>query len=1593
MPAAALVGDVTNITYSNGSNQDFWTLQVREVGASAGNGMGTFYNPVDGFVDGPEGDSANPVAIEIYIVGVSNPYRLIAGDTFTITHNEPGGVGSLIIYPPAGILSSSRWYADANGVLYDDVGLTTAATTDFDSVSETIGAGEQESQESAIRHTETMGISESTSLTASNSVNDIAGVSESTSWLIEGGTVPATWPTPTVHYTGENQYNTDEAIFDSRLVAETDPVVGKTMKVFIKDDNGEWIDFSDRFNQKGIDKLADYGVFKHASERKGGLPILESTVSSVTLDNTDGFFDGRAVNLTTELGSDASFETSSDEGTETSWRRREVKFEVHLTLIDDSIITRSLGVFFIKESSSTLTDKKSYVSFTLESKMNLLKRTDASVVKDGMQWYRNKSINFLVTELLKTQFADSDNNLPNSFYINDRIELPIPSDIGSGSGYSQFGVPPQNAGSGSLEISFIRAMDVWTWNTGTVSSSTDYGYTLTTSTTWGQEGTSGALRPKPGDFISIKSSSNGNDGDYKITSISGNTVNLLYPLKGTTESSMSYTVTRLYLIYDDRDLYEFIPSSNTYSLIGSIPTDWHDYGGVYVPYKIFINDNRVYVLRCMKFIEDANSTQINDGSDWYNRLSVYDGSTLSYVSASPFLGQTTSSVALHIMLPVGMGASDPYLWSGSPNIQSNDMSENIQIPFTQRTHANFAPFIRVAECDDRDSYSEEITAAASGTTPNNYFQKGWYTIGDRFSSPESYEEYSFVYWDRGPFEIFVPSWDSGVGALVGLYKVRIGGAESATPVLHAGVQVYPLSDFNNDAGYHSYNTDWWATPICVAYADNDHGTYGDRCYMSVLWSDNPYSYSGATTVNVITSFAETITATFVDQWTETDKTVIDMCQYGSSTDYTYPGFVVSMMSREDDDVWYELGTRAYNGASWVYTKLRRSSSPYTRLTRGGPNEDYDVFMFHKYENRLLKYDHSAGVLADVASGNEIIDGENNLSSPLVIDQNTRADKDIIYGVSWSGEDPWALRGLRLPSRGVLWKLDTYLTPNVPLADFDGLDCAEAIGKLAQACNHVAFFNVTGDFYFVPREPTDTDDYIIEHVGGKSLMTVNAKKDRGYGEIYNNFTIVPSIVEVSEVEWEIIQVKREEGEDDRDFTQFVEVNSLNNLKRKTRLACTRGGLVSENPLFKFLVEYENIDARVGEEVDSIQTTFLLSSTFGGDQLDEGVHSGDFIIFTHPEDGTEIIKEILGGSGGSIYVSRDGGVIRVSDASNFNVGDNITIVSSTNRFFSRIVTISGDYITMADEPFDITFSGGDLVLSQVKGTPSHITIESATGVTIPKNSEVTIIRVSAADDSSTDKAWSSDGVTYITDYYPQYPNLASTVIHVNNIDWISVGCYIEINTASTIGPWAKVIAIDKTTNAVTLDTGKIGPPPQVELVHWYGTETPSINVYWSPDADEFVEIPQSGFNVKVENGDGTIDPLFKQGDIFTISTEGLVLKDDSKSRKIAVSLTSKGKHGKLDFPSIKNRFITPQLAEVLSRNLLELYKSPHYHLKLNMYYLPLIDFVRINRFATFKITSDKLFPNQKDFTRSFYLRSFSIDIKKNIAALELIDKDAY
>lgn len=1377
-----------------------------------------------------------------------------------------------------------------------------------------------------------------------------------------------------------------KAIIPEELNALNNPITGKEVRVLIKDDNGLWVDFSDRAEGKGVNKLDDYGIYKHATEKRGGIPILESTIESVLFDNSDGFFDKVVTGLTSVDGTAAVFNTKTSYNvTETAWNEREIKFELWVTLRDNSIFPITLGVYLIKEIEGVSGSKRT-VNFKLESKMNVLRSVDASIVKDGVNWYRNRKISFLVSELLKTKFTDENGNLPNGFYINKFDCIDIPEELGKA--YSTFGVPPQDDENRNVSQSYIRAMDIWIWNIGTVASSSDYSYTLTSSSNW----TTGSnLKPKVGDVIVIKSSSNGNDGSYEILTLDGTTVTLKQPLKGTTESGMSYTISRLYFVHKDRELWELIPETCTYNYIGDCDpisvgaSPWVTSCGIAV--RIIVNSNKLYLFYSSEFKHYISPAL--DTWAWFGDYLVvyYDGSSFSLLSSNALKPYSSS---LHCA--VGDNLNVGQARSGDESRET----ENLFLPFNQVIPYNLEEGPVSNYIDNHSSIlSSTITTPdilVGGITDEflpNFVPRGYWSI---YGLVEG--DFFYFKWDNAPRFQLIPDW----GASGSIVSLELTSGNLALPIPSSNYEKIEVRIFDiASESYTDYtivgptidngggNIDYFAhSGICLKY-----DRFKNQCILSVLWIIN----SPCNAANYDRSFYNYLY--YINSSGTLSKiygsvtggnyytTILDLSPYY----YLFAGgehvvdYLASVMNRDDLVNTYSLEKWRYSSATGNLTKVSTimvSNSPFTSIVEGTVNADngdyMDLLIFHKYENRILRFDSYNGVIYPEANGDEVVSDDGVISTPLIVDYDTRVDDIIIYGISWTGEDPTVLNGLKLPNKGLLWKLDSRITSNIELADFDSLNVGEAIGRLAQACNHIALFNSEGDFFFIPRDISEFDDYVFQHSGESSLVTGDIKKLRGFDEVYNHITMIPYRTKISEIDFELVLTKREDNEPNQDMKGTLEINSLNNLKRSLRLVCIDSGPVSGGMvLFKFLVTFEDVEARIVSELSSSSKVVLLGSVFGGDQVEEGIHTGDFIIFNHPDDDSVIYREIAGGYGIGNLLTTSGGtaLVTVTDPSIYNVGDVVNINANVSGVYYRskkiIDTIDGDEITFTTN-FDWTITTASDILAPITSESNYISLFTSTGVTIPAGSEVTVVRLSSSDNANAQKSWSSDFVTFLTQDVT-----SSTTIYINNSKYIEEGCFLGIAELDVV----QVTEVDHNLAKVTLASSVTA------------SKGDQIKVFWCPSESEFRTIPQSGFEIKFSTG----EVWFKQGDVIEITTDGLVLEEDSRSRKLAVSLTSKNRYGKLDYPTVKNRFLHSKLAEALSRELLDYYKHPRYQLELDIPLLPYINFTRGNRLATFKIISEIEFPRAKDFSRKFYLRSFSIDVKSEKMSLTLIDKDFY
>ena len=62
------------------------------------------------------------------------------------------------------------------------------------------------------------------------------------------------------------------------------------IKFYIQDKNKRWVDFSNRLGQAG-NRLKGISTISHKTESKTYGGVILSSISSVTMDNSDGFWD------------------------------------------------------------------------------------------------------------------------------------------------------------------------------------------------------------------------------------------------------------------------------------------------------------------------------------------------------------------------------------------------------------------------------------------------------------------------------------------------------------------------------------------------------------------------------------------------------------------------------------------------------------------------------------------------------------------------------------------------------------------------------------------------------------------------------------------------------------------------------------------------------------------------------------------------------------------------------------------------------------------------------------------------------------------------------------------------------------------------------------------------------------------------------------------------------------------------------------------------------------------------------------------------------------------------------------------------------
>ena len=196
-------------------------------------------------------------------------------------------------------------------------------------------------------------------------------------------------------------------------------------KVYIEDLNGHWIDFSDRLGVRGRNKVVDIGTIKHLFKKEDLSTSFMSSNSSIILDNSDGFFDDANAwsnlvsidNTPIIIGTDLKLSTGKREV-----KLKDLKCKVKAEVLQSTgvVIPYVLGVFLIQEVT---TSDSSQAILKLKSLETKLREANAAKVKNGRDWYVNRSVVFLIKQLLLSCYNE-DGVIPTGFSLPTALSIP-----------------------------------------------------------------------------------------------------------------------------------------------------------------------------------------------------------------------------------------------------------------------------------------------------------------------------------------------------------------------------------------------------------------------------------------------------------------------------------------------------------------------------------------------------------------------------------------------------------------------------------------------------------------------------------------------------------------------------------------------------------------------------------------------------------------------------------------------------------------------------------------------------------------------------------------------------------------------------------------------------------------------------------------------------------------------------------------------------------------------------------------------------------------------------------------------------------------
>ena len=1336
-----------------------------------------------------------------------------------------------------------------------------------------------------------------------------------------------------------------------------DVVLSYYVKCFIQDDNQTWVDFSDDAEIDGVKRFISSGPIEHIIEKKLGTFFVRAT--KVVMDNYDRFWDAPFPTMKNILGTTASWAQSKN-GQQTILKNHKIKLDLHLTLRDGTQESGPLGTFIIEDYATDYTSGR--CTLRLNSLAKPLMEVDATNVRDGIGWWRNRSVQFLLKELLAYADKDSHVSVPTAYSLPDNVDLLSTDGVRT---LSELGRPPEKMSDGTwIESTAVcRAM---LWANITIDSSAVNRLVL------GCDEDLFYYNPSVDEYTEIADGATTLGSGYHVRRLWENT-------------NYATNAKRIWgVAWQD-------PAASDSSESQTVKVFSIDFSGTpAITLEATIAGVHV-ATECLRPGYDAG-TEIFIGQTTAGGPEGGENLCIPFRQTISALTTDVPATSAQLLAPQ----------TAAQNTISANMPVTAWIDFPKDAFLEVDPGYYTAYYENAGGITNielrfDIGAegAATFVSENSWKTKGFVAYINR----SGVLDYNLAIYDINADAVeAIASWDNMTDHEgLALQVTSIGAYNTGSGRLFVGTIAWDetnTTDPSHGALYEVCADD----PVgsepgdAIVSININSGTaatnritlddLGEKAKIKV--GDFLYIHDGVsgpervrvTSISTAPDTYVTVDSLANDYGAHADgvKVVTRMRWRGVSGTDQYAVVLEVLHSNGTGSIADIAGIMLYRdkiftqAAYGIFTLSGDLTSetagefshndvlsgpyPYKAATLDKTSAK-DMFFVEQGTGKLWKYDVSAGV--SQTNPLAVADGEPFASEDLftnvhklAVDDDTRST-DIIYGTSapfFRGET----QSSAPEGRFILWKFDTYLNGRVPLAEFKGMNVWEVIEKFAQAYNYIAGFDVDGKFFFVPRPTTGSADYTLKNdADADRILQIN--KSSGFDQIYNHVEVVPYELKLEEPTGEVRPI-----DSSRNTWQFS-YRQKDHIGKTIKLICVREGRIlngRESKLrFKYIVYTLPINSVLVGAYGSADVTISLYSVFGGDSDASGIRIGDFVSAYNPSNNIPVVRRIDG-------VNSSTNVITIDSAMGFamSVG---TVIEITKRNTFEGSPTSSEW---SDE--GITYLAEDMTATEWEGVALNSVRNLSIGTIIRiDDDEMEIVSINetakevdfrrGAGGGSDNRFGIGDTtpVTHSTGDVLKAYFLPVTYGDSGYLPELEVGdsnVFLRLIERDRFRRLSGIITDNVTDIDLELDTVSgivVGDVIRVEGAGHDGTTEDMLVVAIPNTGGEEVTVKrqynQSSLTAFAEGDYARIDRPFRVGDHIIIECPGVTLIENRHSVAPASDPTSNSNYGRREYPKVDNKFIYHSLAKHVSRSILNNYSNPHYIVTVDAIFLPWITFV--------------------------------------------------